>query len=77
MFKPQVTHVNGNSHSSQTLQSQRNKIIVRQNIFQGKLFAIHHGSYEDSSVDLNAMEKVIIENGGRVIDDMTKAKFVL
>lgn len=23
------------------------------------------------------MEKVIIENGGRVIDDMTKAKFVL
>jgi len=50
---------------------------VRQNIFKGKLFAICHESYSDSQVDVNYMEKVIIENGGRVIDDAAKAKFIL
>lgn len=50
---------------------------MRQNIFKGKLFAICHESYSDSQVDINYMEKVIIENGGRVIDDAAKAKFIL
>ena len=72
-FKPEICNQNGDNH--QTVEIQRKKVIVRLNIFQGKTFKICHDGFNPST-NFEQMEKLVIENGGRVIDG-EKAMFTI
>ena len=51
---------------------------MKQDIFMGKTFALTRESYKDvAEAEIILIEKTIIENGGRVIDDTTKSQMLL
>ena len=56
--------------------SQRTRYAVKQNLFLGRTFAFRKESYSDAK-ELDHMEQVIMERGGRVIDDTSKCMYLL
>ena len=71
-YKPEVLEVNGQHSGS----SQRSRFAVKQNLFLGRTFAVRKESYKDPK-QVAHMEQVIIERGGRVIDDISKCMYLL
>lgn len=86
-FKPESTATNGSVHQEQ--KKKRRNYKIRQNIFNGKTFAILEESFivperkdDDEHIVqvqefVQGLEKKIIENSGRVIDQAGQAMFLI
>jgi hypothetical protein len=79
LFKPQEVKVDSTVHAvTSDAQKKRSRIVVKKTIFTGKTFAINQVSFNKKTAkDFEDMERVIISNGGVMIDSIEDAAFVI
>jgi hypothetical protein len=75
-----VTHDNSSVDSEDIQRIRKNNYQVKKNFFNGQTFTINEKSFEntdDAEIYMENMRKIIIENGGRVLDHSDKAHFII
>ncbi len=75
-----MTLDNSSMETEDIQRTRKNNYQVKKNFFKGKTFTINEKSFEntdDSEIYMENMRKIIIENGGKIMDHSEKAHFII